>query len=278
MFKGEFNLDKTSLLFFTNEPESDDDLIARFYRLNSVSVMRLKNLGVEQIRSFLINHKNCIVLLFIENSKDSAMSLLYRLCDCSFSLPYVILIFKHRIVRLMNHVKVHGSFKIFCKESDDYSNDLVMDWIEKVCLGLSSLVMFPRMDSYLLSSTRFKIANYLKNIGVFPYLTGYKYIVDAIEMYIKNPNIYITKDIYKSLADQYKTSSMNIDRCMRHVIEAVWRDTKLEVLRKYYLNSDRVYDNRPSVFEFIRCVAQKIMFKERDLGFDRKNVLTFFEV
>ncbi len=271
-------MDKTSLLFFTNEPEIDDDLIAKFYCSNRVSTMRLKNLGVEQIRSFLINHRNCIVLLFIENSKDSAMSLLYRLCDCSFSLPYIILILKRRIVRLMNHVRVHGSFKIFCKESNDYSNDLVMDWIEKVCLGLSSLIMFPRTDSYLLLSTRFKIADYLKNIGVFPYLTGYKYIVDAIEMYIRNPNVYITKDIYKSLADHYKTSSMNIDRCMRHVIEAVWRDVKFEVLQKYYLNSEKVYENRPSVFEFIRCVSQKIMCSGRDLDFNRKNVLTFFEV
>lgn len=258
------------MLFFADKPKLYDDLIGKLYKLENMFIMRLNDLGVEQMRNFLINHRNCIILLIVEKSKDAAMSLLYKICNCTFSLPYIIIIFKNATYRLLNHVKVHDSFKFFYMDSENYSDDLVVDWIKKVCLGLNLSVIFPRLKSYMLSSTRFKIAIYLKKIGMFPYLTGYKYVVDAIELYINNPSLYITKDIYKILADRYKTNSMNIDRCIRHTIDAIWRDTKIEILKKYYSDDDSVYKNKPSVFKFVRRVAKKIALKDEDFDYDTK--------
>lgn len=265
------SVDKDSLLFFVDKPEVYDNLIEKFYRLNDVFVMRLKNFGVEQIRNFLISHRKCIVVFIIENSKDLAMSMLYKICNCSFSLPYTVVIFKNKTQRLIGHVGVHDGFKIFCMSSKDYSDDLVVDWIKKVFLGLKFSVVFPRYKSYLFSSTRFKIAKFLQKIEMFPYLTGYKYVVDAVELYVDNPNLYITKDIYRILASRYKTSTMNIDRCIRHAIDSVWRNPVSKNLKKYYYGdkSDNVAIGKPSVFEFVRYVADKIIYSG-EVDFDEK--------
>ncbi len=262
---------KNSLLFFADKPELHDKLIGKIYKLNNLHVMRLKNFGVEQMRNFLVSKRNCIILFIIENSKDAAMSLLYRICNCSFSLPYIIAIFNNSTHRLINHVKVHESFKIFCIQSDDYDEDLVIDWINKVSNSLDKSIVFPRLKSYLMSSAKFKITVFLKNIGMFSYLTGYKYIVDAIELYINNQNLYITKDIYRILADRYKTNSMNIDRCMRHAIETVWKNTDINILKKYYYDDiDCDAGNKPSVFDFVRNCANKILFKKLASKIDEK--------
>lgn len=261
---------KNNLLFFAERPEMHDNLIGKLYGLKDMFIMRLKDLCIDQMRSFIINHRNCIILFFIENSKDSAMSLLYKICNCTFSLPYIIVVFKNSTYRLVNHVRVHDSFKIFCMDSKDYTDDLVIDWIKKVCVGLSFSVVFPRLKSYMLSSTRFKITTNLKKLGMFSYLTGYKYVVDAIELYVNDSSLCITKDIYRILADKYKTNSMNIDRCMRHAIEAVWRDSKLENLKKYYLNDDKIGENKPSVFEFIRCMAEKFSLQNNNINCNTK--------
>lgn len=255
------NSAKSSLLFFANKPELHDNLIGKLYSLKNMFIMPLKNSSIEQMRSFLITHRNCVILFIVEKSKDSAMSLLYKVCNCTFSLPYIIVIFKNATHRLQNHIKVHNNFKIFYMNSEEYMDDLVVDWIKKVCAGLSFSIIFPRVRSYMLSSTRFKITMYLKKIGMFSYLTGYKYIVDAIELYINNPNLYVTKDIYRILAERYKTNSMNIDRCMRHAIEAVWRNTNTKNLKKYYLDDDSICKDKPSVFKFIRCVSKNISLK-----------------
>lgn len=265
------NISKDSLLYFADEPRLHDNLIGQFYDLKNVFVVPLRNFRIEQIRTFLVSHRNCIVVFFISNSKGSAMSLFYKICNCSFSLPYVIAIFEHEIQRLINHVKVHDSFKIFCMDSVSYRDDLVIDWIKKVFSSLEFSVIFPRYKSYLFSSTRFTIVRFLKKVEMFSYLTGYKYIVDAIELYVDNPYFYITKDIYRILANRYKTSTMNIDRCMRHAIESVWRNLQLKQLVKNSCIEGLDCDKKPSVFEFIRYASDKIINKnEYESDYDKK--------
>lgn len=244
---------KSSLLFFANRPELYDNLIGKLYKLKDVFIISIKNSSIEQMRSFLMTHKKCIILFIVEKSKDSAMSMLYKVCNCMFNPPYIIVIFKNAAHRLQSHIKAHNNFKIFHMDSKNYMDDLVVDWIKKICIWLDFSIIFPRMHSYMLSSARFKISAYLKKVGVFPYLTGYKYVVDAIELYTDNPNLCMTKDIYKILAERYKTNSMNIDRCMRHAIDAAWRNSKVN---KAESNGDK-----PSVFKFIRYVSEKISQK-----------------
>lgn len=68
------------------------------------------------------------------------------------------------------------------------------------------------------------IEKLLRKLGVSVRMTGYKYIRDAIIFAIKNPDSLasITKSIYPEIAESYQTSSGNVERNIRYVIDVTW--------------------------------------------------------
>lgn len=250
--------EKNHLLFLVDNPEENGNLIGKLHILKNTSVTRIRNMGFDQMKNFLINHRNCIVVLLIEDKQGEAMNLLYRIHNCSFNPPYVLTIVKLEPSRFVEHIKVHNISKFFDYNSKNYSDDLVIGWIEKIYRGLSMASIFPVFKQHVYSSVRCKIATRLEKMGMMFHLMGHKYIVDAIEMCIENPHLCITKDIYWILARRYRTTYSSVDRCMRHAIEVVWRDTAIDCLKKYYPDTDRVYKMRPSVSEFVKYLADDI--------------------
>lgn len=248
--------EKNHLLFLVDNPEKNGDLIGKLHSLKNTTVTRIRNMRFEQMRNFLVNHRNCIVVLLIEDRHGKAVDLLYRLHNCSFNSPYVVAVVKIEPSRFVEHLKVHNVSKFFDYNDKNYSSDLVISWIEKIYRALSMASIFPVFRQHLYSSVRLQIVTRLENMGMLLNLTGHKYVVDAIELCIEDPSLGITRDIYWILAKRYKTTYSSVDRCMRHAIEIVWRDTSMECLKKYYPDTDRVYKMRPSVSEFVKCIAE----------------------
>lgn len=247
--------EKNHLLFLVDNPEKNGNLIGKLHSLKNTTVTRIRNMGFEQMRNFLVNHRNSVVVLLIEDRHGKAVDLLYRLHNCSFNLPYVLVVSEIEPSRFVEHLKVHNISKFFDCNDENYSDDLVIDWIKKIYKGLSMASIFPVFRQHLYSSVRFQIATRLEKMGMSIHLTGYKYVVDSIELCTEDPGLGITRDIYWILAKRYKTTYSSVDRCMRHAIEIVWRDTPIDCLKKYYPDTDRVYKMRPSVSEFVKCIA-----------------------
>lgn len=249
---------KNNLLFLIDKPDKHCDLIKNLYCLKNVNVMRIKNMNFNQVRNFINRRINCIILLFVEENKGKAITMLHNMYNCSFKIPYVICVFKTNRKKFLEHIKTCGVAKLFCTKLRGHSDYVILNWVKKACNYVGMNVVFPFSQSFANSYVRQKICDKLHKMGMVCYLTGYKYIVDAIELYIDNLNLCITSDIYQLLALKYNTACANIDRCMRHAIEVVWRDTSFECLEKNYPNNFKVYENRPSVLEFIRCLAENI--------------------
>lgn len=249
---------KPQLLFLVDRPEQHNELIESLHLLKDVDALRIRNMDFGHVRDFVNNRGNCVLLLFIEDQKGGAMKLLYRMYNSSFNIPYVIAIFKTGRQRFLEHVSACGVSKIFCSKYENYSDFKVVGWIKRVCRYVGMNSVFPYFNSYAESYVRYKISEKLRNMGMACYLTGYKYVVDAIELYMKNLDFCITSDIYRILSLRYYTASANIDRCMRHAIEVTWRDNSFSCLEKHYPNVSKVYENRPSVLEFVKCIANEI--------------------
>ncbi len=254
---------KNKLLVLMDNFELYDDLIDKIYELKDTNIIKVKNIDFEQIKHFIISQKNYVVLLGIEQRNGAAIDLLYRIHNFAANTPYIIVITKMKNDKLLKKIMAHNVSKLFYADSEDYSCKDVADWIKKIHNNLSMSTVFPFSQSYSVSVIRRTISLRLELMGLFIHLKGHKYVVDAIEMYMKNPDLYITKDIYWILAKRYNTTYANIDRCMRHAIEVAWRDTKIECLEKYYPDTTRVYQNRPSVFEFIKCIVNDITEKKQ---------------
>ena len=249
---------KSHLLFLIDKPEQHSELIKSLYSLKNVNVMRIENMEFAQIRSFLNKKRNCVVLLFVEENKGKAVAMLHNIYNSSFNAPYIIGVFKTGRKRFLEHINSCGIVKLFCTKFKNYSEKSVVDWVSKICSYISMNPVFSFTQSYANSYVRNKICKKLEKMGMVCHLTGYKYIVDAIELYMKNLNFRITSDIYKELSLKYNTATANIDRCMRHAIEVFWRDTSLICLKDNYPNASKVYNERPAVLEFVKCLAENI--------------------
>lgn len=104
------------------------------------------------------------------------------------------------------------------------------------------------------------IVELLKNIGVPIKMVGYKYLRDAISISTNSADaiMSITKSIYPEIASNYGTSSGNVERNIRYVIEATWLkapESKYEKLFFEIFNRNR---KKPTNTEFILSCSEYI--------------------
>lgn len=58
---------------------------------------------------------------------------------------------------------------------------------------------------------------FLINNDVYPNLTGYNFLIRAVEI-IKKRKILITKELYPQIAKEYNTTASRVERAIRHII------------------------------------------------------------
>ena len=75
-----------------------------------------------------------------------------------------------------------------------------------------------------------KVTKIICNFGIPANVKGYRYIRSAIIMAINEPEVLegITKDLYPSLAREYKTMPSRIERGIRNAIRIAWNRGETE--------------------------------------------------
>ena len=73
-----------------------------------------------------------------------------------------------------------------------------------------------------------KVYRLIRQLGVTSKYKGYYYVAEAIKMFmeIQDHPIKITKDIYPSLAKQFKSTPVNVEHDIRTVINVCWESNK----------------------------------------------------
>lgn len=103
-----------------------------------------------------------------------------------------------------------------------------------------------------------EISELLRAIGMPIKMVGYKYLRDAIEMAVDEPDsdLSITKTVYPAVAEEYGTSPTNVERNIRYIIAATWeRNEEIEVP---FLPKKK---EKPTNSEFILGCAEHIRLK-----------------
>lgn len=103
------------------------------------------------------------------------------------------------------------------------------------------------------------ISNILNSTGIMPNLKGYHYIKSALLIGFKNEMVLkkgITKGIYPEIAKENNTSTIRVERAIRHAIESAW---KRYGKNDYYKNLGFMVFNdekRPTNSEFIYTISE----------------------
>lgn len=105
----------------------------------------------------------------------------------------------------------------------------------------------------------------IHELGVPAHIKGYQYIRTAIIMVIGDMEMlnYITKELYPTIAKQYKTTSSRVERAIRHSIEVAWSRGRPEVMNSIFGYTIDTGKGKPTNSEFIAMVADKIRLQIR---------------
>lgn len=104
-----------------------------------------------------------------------------------------------------------------------------------------------------------KIKDTLNKMGIPSNLNGYEYLLEGIYMAIKDKSclIGITKNLYSEIAKKKNTTSLRVERSIRHAIKVGWDSSnRNSELDEFFLLVNE--DNKPTNSEFIAIVADKL--------------------
>lgn len=109
------------------------------------------------------------------------------------------------------------------------------------------------------------VTEVIHELGVPAHIKGYQYIRTAIMMVVENMEMlnYITKQLYPTIAKQYKTTSSRVERAIRHSIEVAWNRGKPEIMNDIFGYTIDTGKGKPTNSEFIAMVADKIRLQTR---------------
>lgn len=115
------------------------------------------------------------------------------------------------------------------------------------------------MDKKITNSV---VSSYLKELGISPALSGYRYLILAVEIVVdleKKCKIFLTRDIYPEIARAYGTSANRVERAIRHAISIGTERANPEIFRKIFLFTCSPKKEKPTNGEFIFGLADYIL-------------------
>ena len=97
----------------------------------------------------------------------------------------------------------------------------------------------------------------LSEAGIPPYLDGFCYFKEAIDLVSKDPDRinHITKEIYPEIGRRHGVSGSCVERSMRNALAVAWRETysakSIFLWEKLHFTKEK----RPSNSEFLSAVS-----------------------
>jgi len=109
------------------------------------------------------------------------------------------------------------------------------------------------------------ITSIIHEIGVPAHIKGYQYLREAITLVYKNIEILggITKVLYPSIADHYKTTPSRVERAIRHAIEVAWTRGNIDSISHLFGYTINISKSKPTNSEFIAMVADKLRIEHK---------------
>lgn len=95
----------------------------------------------------------------------------------------------------------------------------------------------------------------LLELGLSPKLDGYKYLLQAIPLYMQDPTQALTKELYAAVGHSCSKSINQVERSMRNAIHNAWCQADMAVWRRYFPAAPDGIVPRPCVGDFITRIA-----------------------
>jgi len=104
------------------------------------------------------------------------------------------------------------------------------------------------------------VTEIIHEIGIPAHIKGYQYLRNAIMLVVDNLDVInsITKTLYPTVAQNFRTTPSRVERAIRHAIEVAWDRGDPEVLNSIFFYTIATAKGKPTNSEFIAMIADKL--------------------
>ncbi|MCH5324509.1 MAG: sporulation transcription factor Spo0A [Eubacterium sp.] len=108
------------------------------------------------------------------------------------------------------------------------------------------------------------VTEIIHQIGIPAHIKGYHYLRTAIIYSVNDPEMInsVTKVLYPSVAQRYRTTASRVERAIRHAIEIAWDRGDVDVLNSYFGYTVRTSRGKPTNSEFIALIADRLRLEQ----------------
>lgn len=153
-----------------------------------------------------------------------------------------------------------GADFIMTKNQADYSAKTVLNFLKitkSVILNRREQLRTNDYDNSPTENTKRlqrRICSELDKVGISAKSMGYKYLIDAISITIKEP----AQHICDKIGEKYRKSSTSVERAIQNAINRAWSTSDIDSLLENYTARIKSDKGVPTLTEFIYFYAHKI--------------------
>ena len=255
--------DKISVLIADDNVDFAEGLADYLKTTKDISVVATAYNGNEALSLIEETSPDVVILDIIMPERDG-LSVLKRLRECSKKKPKCIVISVTGSSSIMETAMDLGADYYLLKPQSPAS---IADTIRS--FSPNSIKSSSKIDQLLENNEKETVdletivTEFIHELGVPAHIKGYQYIRSAIMMVVDDMDMlnYITKQLYPSIAKQYKTTSSRVERAIRHSIEVAWSRGKPETMDDIFGYTVDTGKGKPTNSEFIAMVADRIRLR-----------------
>lgn len=224
-----------------------------------VNVTNSSSKAVEYVKDYLPD----AVILDLELHYGSGNGLLFLQELQKLSLnyhPYILVTTNNSSATTYDIAHKMGADFIMFKHQEGYSAASAVDFLRMMKSNIQS--MKPASSEFSSSETPSekekriakRIYAELDRVSISPKAVGYKYLADAIQIFIKQP----TQNVCTILGQKYGKTEGSVERAMQNAINRAWSTAEINDLLTCYTARISSKKGVPTLTEFICYYANKI--------------------
>lgn len=252
-----------SILLVEDDPVACKEIIEYIEELDDISLIGITNnstKAIDYVKDFL---PDAIILdLELHKGSGNGLIMLHELKRLLLNItPYILITTNNSSPITYESARQLGADFIMSKHQEDYSAKNVVDFLRM----MKPIISSRKKDSSAIYSTTEapeikekrivqRISSELNHIGISPKAVGYQYLIDAIQLVIKQP----MNNLCNVIGKKYSKTECSVERAMQNVINRAWRTSDIDDLLTYYTARISSEKGVPTITEFIYYYANKI--------------------
>ncbi len=192
----------------------------------------------------------------------SGLDVLSGLKDLELSrLPYILVTTNNTSAVTYESARQLGADYIMSKHQENYSEKTALDFLKMISSAIKSKRCAAALSGDLTESSDYyekrikrRITTELNHVGINPKSIGFKYLIEAVMITIKQR----TPNVSNVIAQECGKTEAAVERAMQNAINRAWATSNVDDLLIYYTAKINSVKGVPTVTEFICYYANKI--------------------